>query len=254
MLTVRDVMTTTVAPIEVRPPVADDRRSLAELGEWPRAAARLLADLGFTLVDGDRPGRLGSHLLVALRPWPTGRHFDPESIRFYGPADGRGRLVEIDRHAAVSSPSRKVLWGHVHVVDRFGIENRFLTFGGTLRSARDGDTALVDLWSPGPIVRWGGHSQGTDDITGQIGAFFGRLIVPFDFTTGAEGLLDGLPPTILYAAFLTDLARRLASRRARGAEGERLEAWVAAERRRLGQDAIMWATAHVLLQELGFTR
>jgi hypothetical protein len=229
--------------------------ALAAGEAWPAPAAGLLANLGFTLINGSQPGTRGSHLLVALRSQPTLRHFDPEAVTFYEPAGAKARPATVDRSLALQRPARRVLWGHVHVVDRLAEENRFLTFGGVLRAAeiREGqeDLIVLDLLSPGPILRWGGHSQGTDALTGAIGAFFGRLIVPIDFTLGVEARVDGVSPEVLYAAFLMDLAdRSAAARRSRSSAGE-LDAWTRAEFGRVHRSQETSAAAEQLLVEVG---
>jgi hypothetical protein len=222
---------------------------------WPAPAAGLLANLGFTLINGSQPGMRGSHLLVALRSQPTLRHFDPEAVTFYEPAGAKARPATVDRSLALRRPARPVLWGHVHVVDRLAEENRFLSFGGVLRAAaiREGheDMIVLDLLSPGPILRWGGHSQGTDALSGAIGAFFGRLIVPIDFTPGVEARIDGVSPEVLYAAFLMDLVdRSAAARRIRSSAGE-LDAWTRAECGRVHRSEETRAAAERLLVEVG---
>ncbi|HLX34824.1 MAG TPA: hypothetical protein VKR30_06215 [Candidatus Limnocylindrales bacterium] len=228
--------------------------ALADPAAWQDAAIEVVANLGFSLVDGDRPGPSGSHLVIGLRREPTERHFDPEEIRFYSPNATRGGgLVALDRGSAVRTAFRQVLWGHVHLVDRYGIENRFLTFGGRLRATRAGDDLVVaDLWSPGPIVRWGGHSQGTDWLTGEIGAFFGRLIVPIDYLPGAEKLVDAAPPEDVYGAFLVDLERRLRAAAGPASSPDELRGWVAAERHRMGSAA--FGAGGQLLDTLGLAR
>jgi hypothetical protein len=241
---------------ETRSQSAVPRFAALDAGEaWPAPAAGLLANLGFTLINGSQPGTRGSHLLVALRSQPTFRHFDPEALTFYEPAGEKARPATVDRSVALEQPARPVLWGHVHVVDRLAEENRFLTFGGVLRAAaiREGheDLTVLDFLSPGPILRWGGHSQGTDSLTGAIGAFFGRLIVPIDFTPGIEARVDAVPPEVLYAAFLMDLADRLAAgRRSRSSPGE-LDAWTRAEVGRVHRSEETWAAAERLLVDVG---
>ena len=232
-----------------------DGLALRSEASWSQAAAALLADLGFTLIDSQRPGTGGSHLLAAFRDTPTRRHFDPELVRCYTPSGSRAAVTIVDRANALAAPERRVLWGHVHVVDRLAVENRFLTFGGRLRVARAAaDLHVLDLWSPGPIVRWGGHSQGADRLAGEIGAFFGRLIVPVDFTPGAEARIDAASPATIYAAFLIDLGVRLAASRLhlRG-EPDTLEMWLSAERARLRSDAVAWTAAETLLADLRLT-
>jgi hypothetical protein len=161
-------------------------------------------------------GRAIAALLVALRAVPTLHHFDPEALTYWATGVPHATQVTIDRHSLARSPlgmaggaagsarkSRRVLWGHVHTIDRLAVENRFLTFGGELRIAEvDPMTTLLDLRSTGPIVRWGGHSQETDPLATEVGAFFGRLIVPVDYLPGAERRLTDADPELIYAAFL----------------------------------------------------
>lgn len=218
------------------------------------AGAAAVRDLGFTLLDSDRPAAPGgSKLLVALRDHPTFRHFDPELVTCWVAAEGRGRPVTIDRRAPAGE--RTILWGHVHVVDRIGVENRFLTFGGSLGVTDvTPELRLVRHASPGPVVRWGGHSQGLDLLAGEIGAFFGRLILPVDYVPGAEARLAATPPAHLYAAFLHD--RTTALRRTPGSvpldELDEFPRWLRAEAVRLRRDDPGgWEAGSRLLGEIG---
>lgn len=225
---------------------------------WAAEAAESLRDLGFTLLNSDRPSAPGgSQLLVALRERPTLRHFDPELVTGWIAAAGRGRPLTIDRQAPAGD--RGILWGHVHVVDRLGVENRFLTFGGVIRVA-DVDPGLRVVWhgSPGPVVRWGGHSQGFDALAGEIGAFFGRLILPVDFAAGGEARLATEPPEHLYAAFLRDAAarRRDAVQRRRtlhddADRGDPIGRWLRTEIIRIREDhGPWWGAAARLLDDI----
>jgi hypothetical protein len=220
---------------------------------WATAAADALRDLGFTLLNSDRPAATGgSQLLVALRDRPTLRHFDPEQVSCWVAASGRGRAEPIDRRARAGD--RAILWGHIHVLDRLGVENRFLTFGGPLRIADiDASLRVVQHASPGPVVRWGGHSQGFDALAGEIGAFFGRLIVPVDYLEGGEARLAAEPPEHLYAAFLRDSAarRREAIRRLDPDRDVQLRTWISHETARI-RDAhpAWWEAAGILLDDL----
>lgn len=217
------------------------------------AAAGLLADLGFRLVAPEGSGRPSWHLLVALRDRPTMRHFDPEQIQYYGPADN-GALVAVDRCTpgpVGSIVARRALWGHVHVVDRVPVENRFLTFGGDLRMAAvSPQLTVVDLRSPAPIVRWGGHSQGTDELTTAIGAFFGRVIVPVNYVPGAEARVDAAEPDVLYRAFLADALRRAATAGRLHTDRSGFAAWVVAAWRRARRDTPACDAAARLLRDL----
>lgn len=235
---------------------ARDRDAIAALGDpgrWLEGASALLADLGFTLIRSDRPGiGDGSHLLVALRPAPTLRHFDPEAVTLWVAAAGRGRARVVERSNIAHAPD-SVLWGHVHVVDRLEVENRFLTFGGELRTAPIGDgTVLVDLRSPGPIVRWGGHSQGEDPLAGEIGAFFGRLIIPIDYEPDAEARVSAATPLTLYGSFLVDAIARSARARQRTEGSDPLAAWIEAEAGRIHRTAPeAWEAGGALLEAIG---
>ncbi len=223
----------------------------------------LLHDLGFTLIHSDRPWTPeGSHLLIALRATPTLRHFDPETVSYWTPSTPHARQVSVDRQALGRIPLggrgrgpevRRVLWGHVHVVDRLGVENRFLTFGGELRVAVvDPATTILDVRSRAPIVRWGGHSQDTDPLATEVGAFFGRLIVPVDYLAGAERRLTDAEPAVLYAAFLAWADARLDRIAATTGRRSELESWIDREQARLhGSEATVLAAGEALLAELG---
>lgn len=242
-----------------RPPrtVGERRALLDSLDDpvgWPTAAADLLAELGFRLLAAVGPEE-DSHLLVALRAMPTLRHFDPELVAYYAPAANGAALVSVDRSVAqlgTGHSSTRALWGHVHVIDRLEVENRFLTFGGELRLAViDDSLTVMDLCSPAPIVRWGGHSQATDGVAAGIGAFFGRLIVPVDFVPGAAVRIDAVLPEVLYRAFLIDGIRRSAPVARRGTEPTALDDWLTTAWARARADPAACAAAMALLAYLG---
>jgi hypothetical protein len=243
-----------------RPPrTVAERRALLDALEdparWPDAAAALLADLGFRVMEPDRVGGDDSHLLVALRDRPTLRHFDPESMTYYARTHAGTRPTTLDRRT-IAGPTARVaapaLWGHIHVLDRLPVENRFLTFGGDVRVVTiDPTLTLVDLWSPAPIVRWGGHSQGTDSLAERIGAFFGRLIVPVDFVPGAAERIDGTLPEVLYRAFLARAIARSERAVRRGAVPTELDGWLVAAWTRARADTTATAAAREFLAELG---
>ncbi|MBI2762407.1 MAG: hypothetical protein HYX54_01430 [Chloroflexi bacterium] len=225
---------------------------------WIGPSAGLLEDLGFTLFNSNQPSAAGgAQLLAALRAHPTLRHFDPETVTCWRAAAGRGRALTLDRRS--STANREILWGQIHVTDRFGIENRFLTFGGSLQVAdASPEMRLVRHASPGPIVRWGGHSQGSDALAGEIGAFFGRLIIPIDYLPGGEERVTAEPAEHLYAAFLRDAEARRREAAGRhptahggSAGGAPSDPWLRAEitRVRAARPA-WWASAGRLLDDL----
>ncbi len=179
-------------------------------GDWLADTASELAHLGFDLRDGLMPGaQPGPRLLVALRDVPTLEHFDPEDVTFWEIHNGRGQLATLDRRRPV--PQRRVFsWGRIRVTDRIPVSNQFLTFGGTLLvDAPSAAETLAAFISRAPIVRWAGHSQGVDPLVDEVGAFFGRLMVPIDFQPDAEQRIAAAEPEALYSAFLHDALARL---------------------------------------------
>ena len=214
--------------------------------------AALVANLGF-LVRRDIP-TLGQDalLVVALRKVPTEQHFDPELLVYWRTgADGRGHRSEVT--VASSMPRlAEFSWGPIEIVDRFGISNTFLSFGGSLAAERDATGAVIAIFrSRGPILRRGGHSQRYDSIAAAVAGFFGRLLVPIDFQPGAERLIAAAAPVTRYAAFLQHEVPRLAIelvREAYGADARLLRA--EAERLRL-RDPRAWLDGAALLVQLG---
>jgi hypothetical protein len=211
---------------------------LASRHRWIPEAQHLLEDLGFTLINGDEPDALGrANLLVALRSAPTLEHFDAETVVYWRFEQDHGELATLDRSAHDPPEERPYSWGRIRVVDRLQVENDYLSFGGLIRVA-DPDPALrlVQFHSWAPILRWDGHSQGIDDMTDEVGAFFGRLMAPIDFQPGAEALIGVADPLSLYAAFVQDAWRRFAAT-LREVEAEpELAAWARREGHRLERE------------------
>jgi hypothetical protein len=220
---------------------------------WLRSAADVIADLGFSIVTGAHPANpVATDLIVALRDEPTLLHFDPEEVSYWVPDEGRGRPRHVDRGTHVPFESR-FSWGRMEIVDRVGAMNRWLSFGGIVRAAApDDSTTIVSFESPAPIQRWSGHSQGLDLMTPEMGAFFGRLMIPIDFEPGAEARILTVPPLVLYAAFLQDVhAREHRSLRLREADRS-LSIFVEHEVHRLqSTEPADWHAGTGLLAELG---
>lgn len=176
---------------------------------WLAEAADVIAELGFSIVTGVDPhDPAATRLVVALRDEPTLRHFDPEEVSFWMPVEGRGRPRQLDRDSHLPLEGR-FAWGRISIADRLGLTNQWLSFGGTVRAAElDAATTVVAFDSPAPIQRWSGHSQGLDLLTPEMGAFFGRLMIPIDFEPGAEARIAEVDPFVLYCAFLRDVVAR----------------------------------------------
>jgi hypothetical protein len=217
---------------------------------WVARSAWLLENLGFTLDHEatDLP-RGGADLHVGLRDRPTLRHFDPEVIAYWVDRGGRGRHAYLDRESFIPRRER-FQWGDVRIADRLGETNRFLVFGGEVTAAPVNETFVaVRFRSAAPILRAGGHSQGVDALEPEVGAFFGRIMIPVDFTGGAEQMLTTIEPAGLYVAFVVDTERRLGGGR-RGVDSPLL-GQLRHEATRLRTDAPdAWAAATDLLRSL----
>jgi hypothetical protein len=176
----------------------------------PAAASEILANWGF-LAYPDLPDRPGpARLLVAIRPVPTLRHFDPEVVEFWVSEQGRGRRATI----AFDTPMPlhcEFAWGLVRIVDRLQVSNEYLTFGGQLAADRVDGTVAVVFTSPAPLLRRGGHSQAWDPPAEWLGAFFARLIVAVDYAPGFEARVASADPLVRYTAFVADCTARFRS-------------------------------------------
>ena len=216
-------------------------------------AARMLARLGFELVHGEQHGGPGgATLLVALRDKPTLEHFDPERIDYWVVDRERGRPALLDRRSPVPY-SAEFAWGTIKVVDRLEVANTFLTFGGRLSvEATDGSAAYAIFGSPAPILRWTGHSQDVDPLAAEVRGFFARMMIPIDFTPGAEGTVALTPPITLYSAVLWDLRDRLGRSEALRAARPDLQQAVASEARRIESlSPADWEAGRAFRQKLG---
>jgi len=180
-------------------------------GDALHDAAARLEHLGFLLVSPFPEHAGETQLAVALRDRPTLQHFDPEVIRYWRTgSDRRGHPAEITRETRMPVDAG-FSWGKVVLVDRLGAENEFTTLGGELHAgAVDPATTVAVFTTPGPILRLGGHSQSVDRAALELGAFFGRLMVPIDFDPGVEQAISAAEPLDRYAAFIAFESNRYA--------------------------------------------
>jgi hypothetical protein len=170
-------------------------------------AATLLSDWGF-LNESDLPDRPGpAWLLVALRPAPTLRHFDPERVEYWVSRAGRGCRAMLT-HADRVPIDADFSWGMIRIIDRLKVSNEYLSFGGHLSAASVDDATIAVFRSPAPLLRRGGHSQVWDPAAESLGAFFGRLKIAVDYTAGFESRAASAGPVARYAAFVADCMAR----------------------------------------------
>jgi hypothetical protein len=231
---------------ETRPTVPDDSR-------WLEGVGRILSNLGFELVEPDHstPDET-SHLLAALRPQPTLRHFDPDTIAYWITDGARGRAASLDREARFPIVA-DYAWGRITLADRLGVKNEFLSLGGTMRAQMTDDTTvMVDFSSHAPILRWSGHSQATDPLAAELGAFFARIKVPIDFVPGAEAMVAKATPRTLYCAFIQYVRERLSAAHTLRDANRWLAEWSSRESQRMDATANEhWRAAVDLRRQLG---
>lgn len=201
----------------------------------PVDAARRLADWGF-LAEPDLPDRPGpAYLLVALRDRPTLRHYDPELIEYWTTTGGRGVRRSLTR-ASRMPVEVDFSWGVIRIVDRLGVSNEYVTFGGHLSAAEIDGTTYAVFVSEAPLLRRGGHSQPWDQGADSLAAFFARLLLAVDFEPGFEARAASVDPLTRYAAFLEDALTRYRRSRAMRDQDPRFWAIVRAEAARLERD------------------
>jgi len=217
----------------------------------PGEGRQLIDRLGFLHVPGAPFAPPPAYLIVGIRPRPTLEHFDPQVIEYWHSFATRGMPATLDwmtRAPAVSTFS----WGPIRIVDRLGIFNEFLGFGGSLETRRVDEVRVCVFRSDAPIVARGGHSQAREFESNEIAIFLARLRAAADPRGVLETRLAGMSPTEIYAAFV-------ASRLATIGAGDRLADWRRAdrlillrERRRLrDQTPAAWSTGSDLACELG---
>lgn len=216
----------------------------------PPGAADMLADLGF-IAGSDLPDRPGpAYLLVALRAAPTLHHYDPERVEYWTTVAGRGVRRVLSRGVPLPVDV-DVSWGLIRIVDRLGVSNEYVTFGGRLTAATvDGATVAV-FTSPAPLLRRGGHSQGWDHGAECVGAFFGRLLVAVDYVPGFEARLASVAPLVRYAAFVGEVVGRYSTSGALRSGHPELWSLLETDQRRLQlEHAGDWALGLALLRDL----
>src|SRR5512142_970169 len=100
--------------------IEEQRNQLGDERRWVEQASKLLANLGFQLVEAEGGPANGGHLLVAIRPSPTLQHFDPEHVAYWVTEGGRGRTAQLDRESAAPL-EMPFAWGRIIVSDRLAV-------------------------------------------------------------------------------------------------------------------------------------
>ena len=216
----------------------------------PKLASEMLADWGF-LADPDLPDRPGpAFLLVAIRAKPTLRHYDPELVEYWITGTRGFGVRETLTYASRLPREVEFSWGRITLVDRKGVVNRYVTFGGSLKAERiDGEVICV-FQSPAPLLRRGGHSQGWDTGAHSVGGFFGRFRAAAGYQHDFEALAADTDPVTRYAAFVIELMARYRSSEYLRDHYPKLWTTMIAEEKRLQRDhPAEWAGGTELLDK-----
>ena len=120
--------------------------------------ATRVGDWGF-LAHPDLPDGPGpAFLLVALRPAPTLQHYDPEAVDYWVTEAGRGERRTLT-YASPMPRTEDFAWGLIRLVDRLGVSNEYLTFGGHLDAASVDEVVVAAFASPAPLLRRGAATR-----------------------------------------------------------------------------------------------
>jgi hypothetical protein len=211
-------------------------------------AADALPDWGFLAEPGSPEGSGPGYLLVALRQHPKLAHYDPEEVRFWVTNAGRGERYVLDRWTPMPL-EREVSWGLIRIVDRKGVSNEFLTFGGSVSADRSEGTTVAAFVSPAPLLRRGGHSQGWDHGAQTLGAHFGRLAAVAGQDHAFEAAAAQADPLARYAAFIADqLERGRRSEMLRDADPQGWRLFLAEKERLMRTDLAHWRAGQAFLE------
>lgn len=216
----------------------------------PHIGAQLVSELGFLHVPGPPLSANRAYLFAALRPRPTLRHFDPERIDFWQASGGRGLVTCLDWRSRPPADT-EFEWGAIRLVDRLGMVNDFVGFGGRLAVTRSPSEMVAVFSSPAPILSRGGHSQGWDPGADEVATYLARLRAAAGSSRQLEVRLAAMPPEAVYASFV-------ASTLVRHQNVERLAGWhpttLALHRRERGrlrrQAPAVWAMGEELARDL----
>jgi hypothetical protein len=214
----------------------------------PRRASELLRNWGF-LAEPDLPDRPGpAYLLVAIRAKPSLSHYDPELVEYWITGDKGYGVCETITYASRLPRQLEFSWGVISVMDRKGIANRYLSFGGTLHAERiDGEVICV-FESTAPLLRRGGHSQGWDSGAESVGGFFGRFRAAAGYQHAFETLALQADPLTRYAAFVRQFVNQYRGSEFLRDRDPRLWTIMLTEERRLRTDhADAWSEGGTLL-------
>lgn len=183
-----------------------------------RSILQLMEKWGYYLLPKphlESPGHTG--LLVAIRKEPTGKHFDPQSMRLWL------RLLR-DEHEEVrratlwiDSPTELPIRGSIHVCpgrvvlrDRRDKGVSFFTFGGSLEAVSVPGETVYSLRSPAPILQVTENLESaSDQLAFGTEELMGELQVKWGLDEeGFVRRLGQVDPFLFYVAALNSILAR----------------------------------------------
>jgi hypothetical protein len=206
-----------------------------------------MGDLGFLVVPGAPGLDSTAYLIVAIRKGPTLEHYDPESVLYWAPGGVHDVPACLDRTSPMPIACT-FSWGPVHISDRLGVANEFLTFGGRLEAAQVDGARIVLLATPGPMIRRGGHSQGWDPGSAHLAGWFARLRALLGRDAQLDADVTAMSPLARYSAYLAGALDGFAETPALSRDRHTELAHIRAEAARLRRDRpTEWAAGQRLL-------
>ncbi len=149
-------------------------------------------------------------LCLAIRPRPTERHFDPESIQLpLCQADGTISLVELGPNPDLDSPTR-LGPGRIIAHDRFDKAVEFFSFGAQLQITVAAEGTFYIFSSPAPLLQLNRDLMSLpDQLAAEAEARLGMLRPRWGTDDrGFIAQLASAPPLPLYAALLAAILAR----------------------------------------------
>lgn len=167
------------------------------------SALDLMKKWGFLLQDKPHRSSPGyGRLLVAIRPWPTRKHYDPRALHL-SMRDSDGYLRRETLSWLNPTPDQdRVCLGRIILTDRLGEHQEFFSFGGSLAMNSGPEEKVYSLTSPAPILNLTEESETIpDQLAAEAEALAARIEaewIPDD--VGFSCRLAELGPLRLYLA------------------------------------------------------
>jgi hypothetical protein len=143
----------------------------------------LMENWGYYLLPQSHPDSLGyTGLLVAIRKEPTGKHFDPQTMRLrLRDKYEQAKWTTLWLHSPMELPieaSIRVCPGEVILRDRTDKRVDFFVFGGSLEAVSVPGETVYSLRSPAPILRLTDDPESVpDQVASETEALIGELRV-----------------------------------------------------------------------------